>query len=122
MSGAAGFALGGAFGMFMSSVDWGMTDEFRNMSTRQQLRVTARDMGTKAWSSARNFGKVGAIFSVTECLIESYRAKNDLTNSVAAGCFTGAYLSAQAGPQAMVFGCAGFAAFSAAIDHFMKEH
>ncbi|KAJ3022321.1 Mitochondrial import inner membrane translocase subunit tim22 [Thoreauomyces humboldtii] len=122
MSGALGFAMGGAFGMFMSSVDWGMnTEEFQKLSTREQLKATARDMGTRSLSSAKNFGKVGAIFAGTECLIETYRAKNDIWNGVSAGCLTGGALAAQAGPQAVVVGCVGFAAFSAAIDYYMKS-
>lgn len=49
-----------------------------------------------------------------------FRAKNDLYNGVAAGCITGGALAAKAGPQAAAFGCAGFAAFSAAIDYYMR--
>lgn len=41
-------------------------------------------------------------------------------NSVAAGCVTGGALGVKAGPQAAAIGCAGFAAFSAAIDYYMK--
>jgi hypothetical protein len=36
-----------------------------------------------------------------------------------AGCVAGGLLTARAGPQAMVIGCAGFTAFSVAIDYFM---
>ena len=36
-----------------------------------------------------------------------------------AGCATGGVLAASGGPQAVVAGCAGFAAFSAAMDYFM---
>lgn len=49
-----------------------------------------------------------------------YRGKNDLTNGVAAGCITGGILGAKAGPQAAAVGCGGFAAFSAAIDYYMR--
>ena len=71
ISAGAGFALGGLFGMFMSSVDWqSTTEEFQKLSTKEQLKRTARDMGSKTLSSAKNFGKVGAIFSGSECLIE----------------------------------------------------
>lgn len=49
-----------------------------------------------------------------------YRAKNDLKNGIAAGCITGGLLGAKAGPQAAAIGCAGFAAFSAAIDSYMR--
>lgn len=70
-------------------------------------------------SSGKNFAKVGAIFSGTECAIEGLRAKNDLWNGVAGGCITGGVLARNAGPQAAAVGCAGFAAFSAAIDAYM---
>ena len=48
-------------------------------------------------------------------------AKNDLTNSVAAGCLTGGILAKNAGPQAAAGGCLAFAAFSAAIDAYMRS-
>jgi hypothetical protein len=70
-------------------------------------------------SSGKNFAKVGAIFSGTECAIEGLRAKNDLWNGVAGGCLTGGILARNAGPQAAAVGCAGFAVFSAAIDAYM---
>ena len=49
-----------------------------------------------------------------------YRGKNDMKNGIAAGCITGGVLGAKAGPQAAAVGCAGFAAFSAAIDYYMR--
>ncbi|KAJ5586682.1 Mitochondrial import inner membrane translocase subunit tim22 [Penicillium hispanicum] len=125
ISGTMGFGLGGAFGLFMASMsyDSALTPQGREISGlpwREQLRRGFKDMGSRSWSSAKNFGIVGALYSGTECCIEGLRAKNDLTNSVAAGCMTGGILGAKAGPQAAAFGCAGFAAFSAAIDAYMR--
>ena len=77
-------------------------------------------MGSRSYSSAKNFAIVGSIFAGTECCIESYRAKNDLWNGVSAGCLTGGVLAAGAGPKAAAVGCAGFAAFSAAIDYYLR--
>lgn len=71
-------------------------------------------------SSGRNFAVVGSVFSGTECAIEGLRAKNDLWNGVAGGCITGGVLARNAGPQAVAVGCVGFAAFSAAIDAYMR--
>jgi import inner membrane translocase subunit TIM22 len=88
---------------------------------REQLKRGFKDMGARSFSSAKNFGKVGAIFAGTECCIEGYRGKNDLTNGVMAGCITGGVLAAPAGPQAAALGCAGFAAFSLAIDSYMRR-
>lgn len=92
-----------------------------SLPMRQQLAAGFRDMGARSFSSAKNFGKVGAIFAGTECCIEGFRAKNDLKNGVMAGCITGGVLAAPAGPQAAAFGCAGFAAFSLAIDAYMRQ-
>jgi len=116
MAGGMGFALGGAFGLFMSSMsyDTPLTPQGREISSlpvREQLRRGFKDMGSRSLSSARNFALVGALFSGTECCIEGLRAKNDLANGIAAGCITGGILGAKAGPQAALLGCAGFAAF-----------
>lgn len=88
---------------------------------RQQLKVGFKDMGTRSYSTARSFGKIGAMFAGIECGIEGLRAKNDLGNGMAAGCLTGGILARNAGPQAMVGGCAAFAAFSTAIDVWMRQ-
>ncbi|KAI9807179.1 MAG: Mitochondrial import inner membrane translocase subunit tim22 [Sarcosagium campestre] len=125
MAGGMGFALGGAFGLFMSSMNYDTPlspqgQQISSLPMREQLRRGFKDMGTRSYSSAKNFALVGAIFSGTECCIEGYRAKNDLTNGIAAGCITGGALGARAGPQAAAVGCAGFAAFSAAIDYYMR--
>lgn len=91
-----------------------------NLPLREQLRKGFKDMGQRSFSSAKNFGVIGAIFAGTECCIEGFRAKNDIYNGVAAGCLTGGALAAGAGPQAAAVGCAGFAAFSAAIDYYLR--
>lgn len=91
-----------------------------DLPLKQQLRAGLRDMYRSSVSSGKNFAKVGAIFSGTECAIEGLRAKNDLYNGVAGGCLTGGILARNAGPQAVAVGCAGFAVFSAAIDAYMR--
>ncbi|KAK4155482.1 Tim17/Tim22/Tim23/Pmp24 family-domain-containing protein [Chaetomidium leptoderma] len=144
MSGGAGFALGGLFGVFMASMAYdtpfhtagapggagGMpgipgsaaatATPISSLPLRRQLAHGFKDMGARSWSTAKNFGAVGALFSGIECGIEGLRAKNDLGNGVAAGCLTGAILARNGGPQAAAIGCAGFAAFSAAIDAWMR--
>ena len=72
-------------------------------------------------SYAKGFGAMGALFAGSECIIEKVRAKHDIYNSVYAGCATGGVLAHRAGPKAMCAGCVTFAAFSAAIDHFMTH-
>lgn len=131
IAGGMGFGLGGLFGLFMASMRYdtplsaGMpggvgTPAVKDIPMRQQVMSGFKDMGRSSWSSAKNFGYIGALFAGSECAIEGLRAKNDLANGVAAGCFTGGFLAKSAGPQAMAIGCAGFAAFSAAIDAYMR--
>ena len=91
------------------------------MPLRQQLKIGFKDMGTRSFQMARNFGKVGFLFAGIECGVEGLRAKNDLSNGVIAGCMTGGILAKNAGPQAMAGGCVAFAAFSAAIDAYMRQ-
>ncbi|KAF2125404.1 mitochondrial import inner membrane translocase, subunit Tim17/22 [Dothidotthia symphoricarpi CBS 119687] len=91
-----------------------------DLPLKQQLKHGLRDMYRQSLASGKNFAKVGAIFSGTECAIEGLRAKNDLYNGVAGGCITGGVLARNAGPQAVAVGCLGFAAFSAAIDAYMR--
>jgi import inner membrane translocase subunit TIM22 len=92
-----------------------------SLPLRQQLKIGFKDMGTRSYSTAKSFGKIGALFAGIECGVEGLRAKNDLGNGLVAGCLTGGILAKNAGPQAVVGGCAAFAAFSAAIDAYMRQ-
>lgn len=82
----------------------------------QHLKEGVFDMRVRAISQGRTFALVGAVYSGYECSIEWVRAKKDLKGAIASGFLTGATLAAQAGPQAMLLGGAGFAAFSVAIE------
>ena len=44
--------------------------QLTDLPFREQLRRGFRDMGSRSFSSAKNFGLVGAIFAGTECCIE----------------------------------------------------
>ncbi|RKP32131.1 mitochondrial import inner membrane translocase, subunit Tim17/22, partial [Metschnikowia bicuspidata] len=119
-----GFLLGGFFGLFMASMAYDVpvgnaASHISELPFKQQMRLQFSDMGRRSLSSAKNFGYIGLIYSGVECSIESFRAKHDIYNDVAAGCITGAGLSIKAGPQAAALGCAGFAVFSTAIDLYM---
>lgn len=50
-----------------------------------------------------------------------YRAKNDMVNPVAAGFIAGGVLARNSGPKAVLAGGAAFAAFSAAIDLYLRK-
>ncbi|KAI9229153.1 MAG: mitochondrial inner membrane translocase subunit Tim17/Tim22/Tim23/peroxisomal protein PMP24 [Piptocephalis tieghemiana] len=121
---AGGFGIGLLFGLLMTSFDVNPPTAAEAKvapSTGQQAKQIIREMGTKSYSMGKSFAVVGAIFTGVECTIEGYRAKNDLYNSASAGCVTGAILGRKNGPKAVALGCAGFAAFSTAIDYYMTH-
>ncbi|KIL68754.1 hypothetical protein M378DRAFT_70519 [Amanita muscaria Koide BX008] len=90
-------------------------------NTVQKARDVFKEMGRGMWTTGKGFGKVGALFAGIECVIESYRAKNDIYNSVAAGFLAGGILARNSGPKAAFGGGLAFAAFSAAIDTFLRR-
>lgn len=49
-----------------------------------------------------------------------HRGKSDWKNAVYSGCVTGGAIGFHAGLKAGVLGCGGFAAFSAAIEYYLR--
>mmetsp|Transcript_36004 Transcript_36004/g.70845 ORF Transcript_36004/g.70845 Transcript_36004/m.70845 type:complete len:246 (+) Transcript_36004:139-876(+) len=86
---------------------------------KEQMRHSLRTTGDKSLYWARNFAFITGVFSGSECLVEKARGKHDVWNPVMSGCATGAAMQAKSGPQAAALGCAGFAAFSLAIEAVM---
>ena len=89
---------------------------------KEQARVTMRATWEKSLYWCRNFAFITGVFGGTDCLVEKYRGKHDVWNSVASGCITGAALQAKQGPQAAALGCGGFAVFSLAIEQVMGHY
>ncbi|KAF8342644.1 Tim17/Tim22/Tim23/Pmp24 family-domain-containing protein [Cantharellus anzutake] len=130
MAGVMGFGLGAFFSMMSTSFAYedplSRTWQQENMSTRQKTTQVFKDMGKGMYKSGKGFGKVGALYSGVECIIEEcfpckYRAKNDINNALSAGFVSGAILAHNSGPRAAVAGGLAFAAFSGAIDLFMRR-
>ncbi|CCE82431.1 Piso0_002157 [Millerozyma farinosa CBS 7064] len=127
MAGGSGFFLGGFFGLFMASMSYDVplgtdsVNSIRDLPFRQQMKIQFADMGKRTYSSAKNFGFIGLVYSGVECVIESLRAKHDIYNGLSAGCITGGGLAIRAGPQAALVGCGGFAVFSGAIDLYLRS-
>ena len=63
----AGFALGGAFGLFTAGIDPMSTISSQTPTTRMVLK----EMKTRSLSYGKNFAVVGTMFAGTECLLES---------------------------------------------------
>ena len=83
--GAMGFAFGGFLGMFLASMSAGGTSpegQLLNPTVtssevipiRMQVRNALIDMIKRSWSSAKNFGKIAALYSGSECIIEGVKA------------------------------------------------
>jgi len=119
-AGVGGTVMGMLFGGFFHTM--GPMDINHDLSTAEQLKQSYKGFGASCGRMAKGFGKVGLIYSATECFIEQERGTHDMANAVYAGCATGGFLAMQAGPQAAFFGCAGFAAFSAMIETVMGNH
>lgn len=47
--------------------------QLANLPFQEQLRKGFKDMGSRSYSSAKNFGLIGAMFAGTECCIEGVR-------------------------------------------------
>ncbi|KAI0741114.1 Tim17-domain-containing protein [Earliella scabrosa] len=121
IAGAGGFVIGGFFSLMSSSFAYEDPLLRQNLSTQQKAREIFKEMGRGMWRSGKGFGKVGALFAGIECVIESYRARNDMVNPIAAGFVAGGVLARNAGPKAAFGGGVAFAAFSAVIDLFLRR-
>ncbi|KAI0368986.1 mitochondrial import inner membrane translocase subunit TIM22 [Pilatotrama ljubarskyi] len=121
IAGGGGFAIGAFFSLMSSSFAYEDPLLRQNLSTQQKAREIFKEMGRGMYRSGKGFGKVGALFAGIECVIESYRAKNDMVNPVAAGFVAGGILARNSGPKAVLGGGLAFAAFSAAIDLFLRR-
>ena len=130
---AIGVIGGGVMGLLMGVFLGAMSDatppvqiiagrEVPQAPLREQMRTTLRATADKSKYWARNFAFITGVFGGSECLVEKYRGKHDVWNSVASGCITGAAMQARQGPQAAAVGCGGFAAFSLVIDNFMGHY
>lgn len=116
-SGLAGGVLGLGLGAILAPFNSNVARiEDTELPLREQFRRGFREIGTQSRSWGKNLMVIGAVFSCSECFVEKTRGRTDRWNPIYGGCITGGILAANAGPQAAAFGCAGFAAFSAAID------
>ena len=68
---STGFVLGGAFGVFTAGIDTNVGFDPKDPLRTPTAREVLKDMGQRGMSYAKNFAIVGAMFSCTECIIES---------------------------------------------------
>lgn len=72
----SGFVLGGAFGVFTAGIDTNVGFDPKDPLRTPTAREVLKDMGQRGMSYAKNFAIVGAMFSCTECIIESVGAQH----------------------------------------------
>lgn len=65
----SGFALGGAIGLFTSSVN----PQIKPPGEQETVREIIREMKTSSLGYAKNFAVLGAVFSGVECIVETVR-------------------------------------------------
>lgn len=63
-----GGGLGLMMGLFLGALDNPITND--TMTGRQQFVFTAKQMGSRSWSSCKTFAVMGLVFSAAECIIE----------------------------------------------------
>ncbi|KAG2527945.1 hypothetical protein JM18_002835 [Phytophthora kernoviae] len=125
LSAAMGYVMGNVFGLVLGSYE-GITPPVPLPGQREMPKVPWRESMADSWKVTRgkcrywgnNFLVISAMFSGLECASEKVRGRHDVGNELVAGCATGAALAAGQGFQAQCLGCAGFAAFSYAINYF----
>jgi len=66
-----GIGMGSVFGLVMSSIDWSVTEEELKMTTKQQIKHSAKQMGSRSLAMAKSFALIGAMFTGSECIVES---------------------------------------------------
>jgi len=126
LSGGVLGAVGGfGFGIFTAAFEGASPTSvmhipnYHELSTREQTRIWYRNSVERCKSMSKAFGVMGLIFSAVECPIEKIRGQHDILNPTLAGCSAGAIASSRTRSlSAMGVSCAGFAAFSAAIEKF----
>ncbi|KNC56136.1 mitochondrial import inner membrane translocase subunit tim22 [Thecamonas trahens ATCC 50062] len=118
LSGVAGMGLGAVFGLITGSINNEVT-AVAGESKKEFFKRTLKHAGQHSWRMAKGFGLIGAIYTGTECYVEKYYGAHRLANAPIAGCISGFVIAIRAGPAAATASCAGFAAFSTAIDYFI---
>ncbi|OAF69485.1 Mitochondrial import inner membrane translocase subunit TIM22 [Intoshia linei] len=115
LSGVGGLVIGAAMGIFTAGIDPNITG-----TETPTIKLVWKEMKHRTFSYSKNFAIVGLMYSATECMVETYRGKSDMSNSMISGGIVGSVIGARAGLKSAGLGGLGFALFSTAIDYYMR--
>ncbi|CDJ47438.1 mitochondrial import inner membrane translocase subunit Tim17 domain-contraining protein, putative [Eimeria brunetti] len=109
---------GGLLGIVLGAFFFTMkpVDVDNSLGLRAQLRQQYKSFLPDVAATAKNFAKIGGLYSLAECIVDKARATHDVRGAVYGGCLTGAILAIKGGPRAMAVGSLGFGAFAAAME------
>ncbi|CDI75559.1 mitochondrial import inner membrane translocase subunit Tim17 domain-contraining protein, putative [Eimeria praecox] len=109
---------GGLLGIVLGAFFFTMkpVDVDNSLGLRAQLRQQYKSFIPEVTATAKNFAKIGGLYSLAECIVDKARATHDLRGAIYGGCLTGAALAVRGGPRAMAIGSLGFGAFAAAME------
>ena len=67
-----GFGLGGLFGVFTASIDWGnsSTLALRDEPFKVQVKHALKDTRVRALQMGKSFGSIGLVYAGVECVVE----------------------------------------------------
>ena len=77
--GVLGLGLGVILAPFQSNVQ---SMEASDLPMREQMRRGAREMASQSRSWGKNLMTIGAVFSVSECIVEKSRGRKDRWNPI----------------------------------------
>lgn len=118
--GALGYGMGGLFGfktLFTSSSTSSAAS--KSSTFTHEMRQRVGDWNSNSLKQASQWAKLSAAFSGFHALSRVLRnGKEDKWNGIIGSAATGAYLSREAGPRAMIQGSASYAGITYLLDVF----
>lgn len=112
----AGFPAGIFMALMFQSPELHSIDQRTDVSLMHKVREGFKMSFRKGWSQGKSFATLGIVFSSTECLLEKYRGKHDLWNSMVGGWIGGAVIAIRGGPTAVLSSMALMTGFTLAFD------
>jgi mitochondrial import inner membrane translocase subunit TIM22 len=102
--------------LMFQSPELNSLDQRSDVSLMHKVREGFKVSFRKGWSQGKSFATLGILFSSTECIMEKYRGKHDVWNSLLGGWIGGAAIAWRGGPVAIMSSMALMTGFSLVLD------